>query len=73
MCDNERAERNYKRFLSDTNRYCSSEKEERINKRLLVSDSEVACNNGIEMNEYINERLLTTVTNEDRNSNKVRS
>lgn len=72
MRDNEKAESNYKRFLSDTNRYCNSEKEERINKRLLVSDSEVICNNGIEMNEYINKRLLTTVTNEERNS-KVRS
>ncbi len=69
MPDNERVERIYKRFLSDTDKYCNTEKEERINKRLLIIDSEATCNNGIK----INERHLSTVTNEDRNSNRVRS
>ena len=69
MCNSEEAERNYKRFLSDTNKYCNTQKEERINKRLLVIDSEATCNNGIKMNE----RLFTTVANEGPNSNRVRS
>lgn len=67
MPNNEKAEGIYKRFLSDTNKYCNTEKEERINKRLLVIDSEATCNNGIKMNE----RFLTTVTNKERNSNGV--
>lgn len=65
MPDNEKAEHIYKRFLSDTNKYCNAQNQEQINKRLLVIDSEATCNNGIKMNE----RLLTTVTNEGRNSN----
>jgi hypothetical protein len=72
MRDNEieKAERNYKRFLSNTNEYRSSEREgaERINKRLL-SDANVMCNSETERIE----RLLTTEINLDYNSASIRS
>ncbi len=72
MCDNEieKSERNYKRFLSDTDEYCKDEIKsvERINKRLL-SDAKVICNREIEMTK----RLLTTDTNFDCNSARIRS
>lgn len=60
----EKAERNYKRFLSNTNELFNDEGgiDERINKRLL-SDTNLICNSGIERAE----RLLTTETNLDCN------
>lgn len=55
MCDNEieRAERNYKRLLSDTDVNCSGERERRREERNNASETSAMRNGETERNETI--------------------